>query len=318
MRNDIIPFGIEKLREITGILKRHFNEHNTQPSSILKKFVDEVDVHHRSTKGITHNRAVVLIVDVNSFYFTNRLIMEEQIEEFLNSLVHSLDTQSSLNFLEAAERLRTILIPLKRRRFLDAELLFCNKEALDSIKSLRNEYEKGLRDDYERRYLSLKQIINILNEDSVCFDYKIDYVHKFKQINNSASVGRYHEKHYFSWVNKQKMAFEEYVRVHRPEAHIVNRMKLDLDANLKRAEDEHNYIMQHMNEIDVRIISFPRAKLYPKITISTQKHTNSRHLKNSVENLLWFEPRHARSDKDVDIFIRSAKNPYGDVFYIEK
>lgn len=317
MKKDIIAFEQNEMLIVANALSRHNNEHNISFSKEMKKFIKEVQHNSKPNKNLSFKRASLLSVNIFLFYFNNSILIEPVVENFIKRINSEVDDSVAVSLINAATEAKKILKECKKRRFLKSELYFCDGSTLERFKKIKTLHESTLKSDYEKKNFAFNNIVNILNFDDLCEKYEVKYVPKFKQINEQNSVGRYHESHYYAWKNNTIADYEEYLRVHKPPEYIKQRKKQELKIKLKQAEDEHNYIMKHFDELDVRIISYDNAMLYPEIKIYTQRHSNPKHLRSTVANLLWFKPAASRRNKSADIFIQNAKNPYGDVYYIE-
>lgn len=329
LKKQLICFENQEIRKIAEVLSRHDNKFNNPYSSDVKSFIKEV-LSEQQKKQITPLRATRLSIDIASFYFSNRIKMEKPIQDFLKKINTEIKSDLARIFYTTAHDVLEFIKTLPKRHFLKTEVYFCKKDIFDAIITIKKEYEKNLTSSYEKRYFGFKNILNILNEKGPCFDYSVSYIERSKIITEEKSVHKYIGGEFFAWKNKLIADTEEYIKIHLTKEIDIQRKRLELKKKIAKAEDEYNFLVSYLEKqitkkedeqqdknINIRIISYKDAELYPKIKISLRGSSNSKHLRSTVPNLLWFEPQIAREDMEVDAFIKKAKNPFGYVYYIE-
>ncbi|MBD3840032.1 MAG: hypothetical protein IE878_06585, partial [Epsilonproteobacteria bacterium] len=191
MARKIIIFTIDELNAIVKCLSRHDNEFNIPFSSDVKSFIKETGEEWKSTKNITQVRATTLSVDIYSFYFQNKIVMEEEILYFIKKIEENIEDGVARAFFDTANKIGRLLNRCAKRRFLEADVYFCDKDMLSAVLSVQEEYEAQLTTSYQQRYLGFNKILNILNDKEACFDYSVSYIPRSKTISVEKSVEHY-------------------------------------------------------------------------------------------------------------------------------
>lgn len=316
MAKDFISFEIDDFIAAFDTIQTHYNRFNIEPSVELKKVFKEIADSSVKQKNLTQKRAALISIDVAAFYYNNNITMEENVKAIVSNINNELKDSTAIMFFNTAQEIRGILNTLPRRTFQGYELFFANDDEFNRVKSIQAKYESSLSSAGDKRLLGFKQILNIINSKEISHKYLVSYKPNSKQINSNASTGRYLESHYHSWVAQQKKDAEEFIKVHELDNVAKERVRRKLDATLLSAKEEHKYITDNFNNIDVRILTFEEEKLYPVINVTTAKHSNDFKLRSTVANLLWFTPLVSSAKMNIDEYISKAVNPYGSVYYI--
>lgn len=318
MPRKLISFTKEELQEVYEVLYSHKNRFNIAFNSNVTTFLKEIE-KERSDKNITFNRATSISIAITSFYHQNKITMEETVKTFLDKIEKELDNNISGAFFQTSCRVFEIIKNLQRRRFLDADVYYCNEETFKIITDIRDSYEQSIETSYQKRNMGFNKILNILNHKKVCFDYSVSYITRSQTITEKESVDYYINNEFEIWKRLTFRESEEFIKAHLTKTIDIERKRAQTNALIKKSEDTHKFLKEQLAKEDsnvaIRIISYKNAKLYPKIKISADKSATTKHLKSSVANLLWFEPQIGRRDMEIDEFIKNAENPYGNVYY---
>lgn len=318
-QNRYVSVSTSLLGSVYMTLSKHDNLDNRMYSSELRKFVEEIPFISGETKNYTQGRAVKISVFITNLYNANKIVLEDNVSELLEAFENGLNSNITKVFASSARDVYTILSRHKKRVFKDAELYFIDETSLKELIRIKERLIENYINKSDDRLFGISKIVNVLNESDVCTKYDVEYLPRSKQINRAKSVERYIEGHFHAWKNNLINEHKEYIEVHKPDDITIERLKKSLELELFRANEEHEHIMKNKSNKDmkVRIIGHKNAVTHPRVTITTQKHTNNKHLRSEVPNALWFSPTPFRSDMEADEFIASAKHAYGDVYYIE-
>lgn len=334
MPRKLVYFDYDFLSRVVQLLNSHENKFNTPYTAEVRSFIKDILSEVKESTQLTLLRSTTLSIDITSFYFHNRIEFESEVKEFLNTIDQNIEGGLAKIFFKTAHEISNILKELPKRRFLDADVYFCRKETLEQIKTIKEEYELNLTSSYEKRYLAFSNILNILNEKDACFDYSVSYNESSKTISEVDSVHKYIGGEYSVWKHRLEEDSEDFIRTHLTNTLDIQRKRQETTKKIAQAKDEYDFLVSYLkNEIPkidrdkkkkregykakVRIISYADANLHPKMKISIKGSSNSKHLRSTTSNLLWFEPQMARGDMEVDEFIKRAKNPFGHVYYLE-
>ena len=312
-----ISHAQKELLSVVRCLKSHDNKYNTKFTKSITDFIDDILSSSKERRNISQNRALKVCIDIRSFYIANGIKLEDDLNNFLTQTQEQLKGDMAEAFIEASIEVRKILYAFPRRRFIDSDVFFIDAGALKQLLTIGERIDSKLEKKSDNRLFSLKHLVKVLNAHEICSKYSVDYLQKFPQITKKDSVAKYLEEEYRVWVNSTIKEHKEYIEIHKPDDITVKRMQYELEAKLAKAKDEHEYITDNFDNLDVKIIAYAKAEMYPSISITTESETNRAHLRNSVPNALWFSPSAARANKSADTFIKEAKNPYGSVYYIE-
>jgi len=316
-RDKNIKVKLELLQNVKSLLLNYFKLSMKSCSGDLKDFVEELAAQQED-KFYTQKRATKVSVGIRVYFNINKLKFDESIEELLHLFEKGIESQAARVFAKTAQEILTIIHYHPSRSFLDAELFFIDEDAKKKIIEACTRLEGSYSNKSDERLFKITRIINVLNDKDVCFKYDVKYVSKFKQINRELSVKKYLPGHYAVWRNSTIKEHKEYIRVHSIKGDNLKRLQNALEIKLSQAADEEKYITENSQNLEVRIIGLENAVLHPRISITTKKHTNDKHLRSEVPNALWFSPAPFRSDMSADEFINSSKNAFGDVYYKNK
>ncbi len=298
------------------ILKDKFEISTKALSGELKEFEQEIS-NTSVSASVTQSKAAKISVAINVYYSINAFKMDESIDELLFLFGRSIESDMAKIFALCSQELLCTIAGYPTRTFMDAQVHFIDESAYKSVIKIQSTLESSYENSNDKRVYNISRIGNLISPE-LCYKYSVKYTPKFKQINREVSVQKYQPGHYSIWKNTLIKDHNEYIAVHKPDEITITRLRFAMEAKLLAAKDEHEYMKEHKDDLEIRIIGYKNAELRPVINFTNAKHTNDKHLRSEVPNILWFNPSPFRSDMNVDEFINSSQNAYGDVYYKKK
>ena len=287
-------------------------------TSYLEEFCKEALEVEATQKNYTPERCAKVLASIEIYYTNNPIVQSDSISGLTGSLEGILQKNEVFAiYLKYTKDIYTLLhTKLRKMDYMSASLYFADTETRDKISMMFESMDKLLTNQTLQKRFSLSKVVNFYNIDSPCHKYSVKYVPKYQYIKKPESVERYLPAHYEIWVNKEKKYFNDYLKTHNLDPNTVSKLTLEHEQKLKRAKEEYEYIEQNPDSLDVRILGYEDADVYPQITITLEKGSKDRHLKSETPNLLWFIPKPFRSTMDAKEFIETSQYAgFGDVYY---
>lgn len=316
-RKKNITIDYTVLKGVEEALSQRFLLSQRALSSELKDFHQELYTLSKN-KAMTQSRATKISVSLSVYYSINEFAMEKDIETLILLFAEETDNNIAKVFTRSAQEVLTLLHTYPRRTYMDAELYFIDKKASKELDKIEKRLKESFEKESDNRFYGINRILKHLNSNEIAYNYSVFYTPRFKHVSLQESVEKYQPGHYGAWKNSLIKEHHEYINTHKPDDLTIQRMQHTLEAKLKAAKEEDEYMQKNSDEIEIRIIGYAHADLKPVIKIRNEKHTIDKHLRSEVPNVLWFEPSPFRSDMEADEFIQEAQNPYGDVYYRNK
>jgi hypothetical protein len=314
------------LKELLEQYPQHFIQ-NTDLDEFIEEslsFKDDLD----GEKNLSPERGVKILGLLGYIFdtaHTNNIPIDKNLESFYDGLFSSLSHKKLFGiFSDAYKQTYALLQSLPNREFLDTKIYFLDDEALQKLVKLRNKLNSSFEVPSDNRRYSYSKIANIINENFVAKNYTIKLIAKFPQIIRPKSVQYYLPAHYEITKNKKIKAFKEMLDTHNFHPQKVKYLVKEHEAELKRDEEEHRYIMQELSKgddslIDVKIIGYEHSSYYPELRATLENgRSKYAYIKKSVPNLLWYDPNLSLNNMDVVDILKHYNHGYGDVYYIEK
>lgn len=221
---------------------------------------------------------------------------------------------------EFKKKVDDILLTYHFREVGEAKLYFIDAKADGLIRSIDMEFDG--REALSKRLRSeFAQIVNVLNPGKAADTYSVGIRGKHRQITDQSVVKEHIESEFIIWEKTMIKNAKETVAIHSLSDDAVDKIEQELNATLDVAKSEFKYIMENFDTLVVKIAGFKHQKNYPYIQFTVddegrKRKAISKHLSILAPNCLFYEPATYRSDMRIDEFIKNARNPFGDIFYM--
>lgn len=223
----------------------------------------------------------------------------------------------------------------KRKTDVDLEntiLYLVDKKAIDELLYLEISFNEKILDfkragaDEERYFKNnnFRKHCKLLNTAYCAYRYTIHIYNKFKDVRDRDKVYNYLDGEFSVWRNSflkhSKIALSQNKNI---DVDFVQEQEKLITDKIKKAEKEFHWIKNNYEDLEVRINSKKRSKKYGTIylyynireDVVQKMHRDRFHLDINRPNILWYTPK---EDTSSDTFIKSSKNPFGDVYYRKK
>lgn len=285
-------------------------------STYIQLFCEEALILEASSKNYTPERSAKLSAYIDIYFSENPIVKSESIKqlsrEFATILqkneVHALYSKYTIDIY-------SLLQNTKKISYMNAEVHFIDNKQRESLLQMFTSMDKLLTSKTLLQRFSLSKVINFLNPDVLSYRYLVKYIAKYQYIKKPESIERYLPATYEVWKNSTKKYFNTFISTHKFDENTKKRLIQEHETELLRAKEEYEYITQNIEDLDVRILGYEDASLYPRISFTCNKYTTHKHLKSEMPNVLWFAHEAFRTNMEAKEFIETSQSAFGDVYY---
>lgn len=170
---------------------------------------------------------------------------------------------------------------------------------------------------------SLESMVKVINFHAPANSYGTTIQESWKQINDEEKVRESLEVELI----KHKRKLEKNIRKKMDVKNLTPGLRADImsrvEAEAKEEAKEYQYILEHFEELDVRISTYYERieTVYLNWYVEKERQSNVS-LRKTVPNVIWFEELNEedkkRSDNKIEKYFKHAKRAYGNVFYAPK
>jgi len=192
--------------------------------------------------------------------------------------------------------------------------------------SFLKEMDKELRVEYSHnstfyKKYNLSNIIKVINWETPSHSFRTLNAYNWREINKQDKVFDILEKELKRSFNILKKNVDKKLKAKEISIDYRNKAIEDINTDFKRAEKEVEFMKNNRDRITARISEYYRRKAYPRVDyIINKKRQTAVGLKTTALNGIWFEELEedlAKNSNNALIdFLKNARNPFGDVFYI--
>lgn len=306
------------VRKTMGVIKtiQSNAKEDRKLNMYLLKFVEEIGSLSIEHKNLTQERCAKIVSSIQNFYYSHGLMIEDEVQEFITTLLANLKHTAS-NYASSLDKINALLVKKPYRDFKEARLYFVDAQIVSAIQDIKKDLEKSFRNPTEEKRFSFSTLVNMLNFDTVAHSYTVEYIERYKHVSDTKKIAEYLPAEFEIFKNKRNKDLEEEIKIHQYDTGTAQRLRKKLALELKEKQEQHEYLMSHLDEFEIKIISYDRAKSYPLIKYNTEEGYARKHLKKSTLNILWFKPKPFRSDMTIKDYLEAATHAYGDVYYLE-
>lgn len=203
----------------------------------------------------------------------------------------------------------------------NATLYFINEKQDHRLQELEIEFD-GEESRMPSQRKEFAQIVNYLNPASPTTTYATGIRGKHRQISDEAKVFKRLKGQFAIWKNTLKKDAEMKLKVHNYSYKDRDILMREINDKIKIAEGELAYIIENYDKLEVKIAGVLHEKSYPYIQYadvsSGERVTKQKSLSITVPNALYYTPTLFRSDMSIREFVKKARNPFGDIFYLKR
>jgi hypothetical protein len=164
------------------------------------------------------------------------------------------------------------------------------------------------------------EVLNYLNPSNATGKFSTGLRGKYKQITQRASARKYIEADFAVWRNVMLKEAKEKVAALRMDDAAIERLNESVNSKIETAKGELKYILDNYDNLEVKITGFKHASIYPYVQFATmegdRRVNRNIHLCITIPNALLYTPTLYRADMSIETFVKAARNPFGDVFYL--
>ncbi len=203
-------------------------------------------------------------------------------------------------------------------------LYIVDPESMKKIVKMKEKFgrllqSEGLKPPRKDPYFYVAKLLNPKPED-LAIAYQITQTKKYVLVRDKESIKRELDKRFEIWKNVKNKEAKEYCKEIN-DTKKCEEFKQKIAMQIEEGRKRYEYLKQNIHKLDVMWTTYPRAKEHLAINIKREpgKPYASIYLRESVPNILQYEPREikSRSDKEVDKFLQEAINAFGDFYYKE-
>lgn len=306
-----------KIKKITSV-----------PKDLLQ-FFDEVEKMDMKEQKIFYAETLIkLKTSILSFIALHDIKQYSEVNSFIKKLQADTINESKavLYFSRAFDEVYSILSKYRSRDYEDAKIVFIDEAAKDKLVTIKNTLEELISNYTEKRNLKFNKIVNLFNPENPAISYDVKFITKYQYISKDVSIKKYLPAHYQVMKNKINKEFSELLDTHDFDE--VTKKILDdkRRAKLKKMTSEYNYLLSYITEdkdgIDIKILGYEHAPLYPEIKFVEQNDkktvTKHFHIRSETINALWYKPVQLKSNNTVSEILQHYNHAFGDVYYREK
>lgn len=230
--------------------------------------------------------------------------------------------ENKAKVLKYREQIEEILSKFPFMEVGDAKLHFIDREGDALIRSIEKSFDG--REALSKRLRSeFAQVVNLLNPGKAADTYSVGIRGKHRQITDQDVVRENIEAEFSIWKNTLLKNAKKTIEVHTLSDEAIDKINQEINTTLDVANGELKYILENFDTLVVKIAGFKHQKNYPYIQFTIDDENNKRktvnkHLSILAPNCLFYQPAIYRSDMKIDEFIKDARNPFGDIFYMKK
>lgn len=213
---------------------------------------------------------------------------------------------------ELRGRVMEVILEYRFREVGKAKIYFVDGVGDMRLRSILSEAEEK----------DVRKVCHYINPGEAIEKYSVGIRGKHRQITQKETTRKYIEGDFEVWKNTLIKDAREIISVHQKSDHEIEIINEEVNNKIEIARGELAYILENYDKVVVKIAGFTHQKYFPYIqyvnTIDGEKKKQNEHLSVLVPNILYYNPTRYRSDIQIDDFIKSSKNPFGDVYYMEQ
>lgn len=203
---------------------------------------------------------------------------------------------------------------------LEPSLLYEADDAMNEyLAFLKYGLETQLDDEKEIKKYGFHRIANFFNQNSAASYYYIFIEKKWKEVNDPTKVKARLDEELAVWINSYRLhAYKELEASEHCDEIFIEAQKGEIEKRISEATDVCEWIKENFDNLkEVRICSKSRANNYGTINMTIDSAKKKRHLSSKLPNIIYFKKADYRSNDALSKFLEEAKNPFGDIWYIE-
>lgn len=231
-------------------------------------------------------------------------------------------TEDAVKVRNYKAKIDEILARYPHREVGEAKLYFIDADGDKLLHDLEQQFD-GKEALSKRLRSEFAQIVNVVNPGKCADTYNVGIRGKHRQITDQEVVRENLEAEFAIWKNTLLKEAKKTVAIHSLSDDVVDKINNDVNSTIDVANSELKYILENFDTLVVKIAGFKHQKNYPYVQFTIddenkKRKTISKHLSILAPNCLFYRPAIYRSDMKIDEFIKDARNPFGDIFYMKK
>ncbi|MDD4969901.1 MAG: hypothetical protein PHT07_10785 [Paludibacter sp.] len=225
---------------------------------------------------------------------------------------------------EYKSKVEEVLLRYSSKRVGDATVYFIDAAGDAQLRSLQDHYDRRDTDKFSKRVKTeFSKVLKIVNPGKPATQYSTGIRGKHRQITDHEVIfdEKFLDTEFAIWKNKYKKLMTEEAILHNYDDEAMRVLNDQINTDILKAEGELQYLKDNQDKVVVKIAGVLHQKSYPYIQFPSENEKGDRitlteHLSILAPNAFYYTPALYRSDMTINTFVKLAKNPFGDVFYM--
>lgn len=317
------------------------NINNLTVPYAINSFYKDIAAKSVGNDTVTLERATRFAYMLRLFLVTNNISLVES--DSFNQLFGQLTKTPQgvlydihVEYMQAIEKIYSVLERVKKDIYIGSELYYVSKKErdviLDTIQRLQLSYE-NIGPSYKKRFNIFLAVNPIGKLEYPVSKFTVSYNIIPRSISEPESVDKYLEEEKFRTISHIRAEEKKLLNSNTFDDKTIAGIKRDTKLKEAKVNEEYNKLVKNRDDYIIRITSVEDEKAYPEIryTFSTPKKTKEgkdekkeisrskyAHLKLTMPNLIWYEPKPLRKNFTAMEFLKEATNAFGYVYYVPK
>lgn len=221
-------------------------------------------------------------------------------------------------FANTKKSVDEFLVGRKSFNTLESKLYFCSESEMAFLVGLKAQLEDSYTRKADANEFGIARIINLLNPTDLAYSYSIGLTSKYRTISKVTSVEASFDQEYHVWKNRYSKEQHEYAEIHELKGDAYEQHMKKMYHVLEAGSSMYDYVKENMEDIDVLICGYDKAKSYAQIVYSTANRKTQKHLSIKVPNILALDLAPYQKRMKVAEIVNKGVNAFGDVYFMKK
>jgi hypothetical protein len=225
---------------------------------------------------------------------------------------------------EYKNKVDEVLARYSSKRVGESIVYFVDSVGDAQLRALQGQYDRRDSDKFSKRVKTeFSKVLKIINPGTPATQYSTGIRGKHRQITDQDVIfdEQFLDTEFIIWKNKYNKEMRDEAILHNYSDEAMQKLNDKINSDVLNAEGELRYIKENKDKVVVKIAGVLHQKEYPYIQFPSENEKGKRvsiseHLSILAPNAFYYTPEPYRSDMSINTFVKHAKNPFGDVFYM--
>jgi len=303
------------------------NNNNIKLWKPLEDFFEDIKKKTKNKNNIKIDRAARVSIILENFIKAHNIYINNKTA--YRQLLKDLDRVPSGNaqdvhiaYQKAMHEIYSFLENVQYRDFMDAKLYLLNEEQKQKILNVLEPLKESLSNtgpSFAKTY-AISSIVNLIASlETSIIKYSVSYQLLYPNVYKEEKGEHYIEKERGMALARLNQEHASLVNAGNHDALTIAKKESEKRAKEQKINDNYKYLMENREKLDIRLIGFKNASLYPQLHIvKEQKGKQYLHLKSTVPNLMWYKPQLLQGEFKIKEFIENSENAFGNIYFREK